>query len=216
MPRSRPPSAAHQLIPEKGGLAALAESAAGCQACDLYKDATQTVFGQGPEHASVMMVGEVPGDREDLEGAPFVGPAGQLLDRALRDAGVNRAEVYITNVVKHFKFVRRGKVRIHKKPNAEEIYACRPWLDAELAAVGPEVLVCLGATAAQALIGADFRITTMRGRWVSSALAPHVMATAHPSSILRAPDLDTREQGYKALVADLGLLREIPAARADG
>jgi uracil-DNA glycosylase family protein len=215
MPRGQlPPSQAHELIPERLTIPALAEAAADCQACDLYKDTTQTVFGSGPEDASVVMVGEVPGDREDIEGRPFVGPAGRLLDRALVKAGVDRDEVYITNAVKHFRFERRGKLRLHKKPSAEQIHACRPWLDAELATLKPEVLVCLGATAAQALLGSSFRITKQRGQWIPSELAPHVMATAHPSSILRAPDDDAREAGFEALVADLSLLGEIPEARA--
>jgi uracil-DNA glycosylase len=184
-------------------LDAVRELAAQCQACDLWKDATQTVFGEGPPDADVMMVGEVPGDREDTEGHPFVGPAGKLLDGALESAGIPRDDVYMTNVVKHFKWRPRGKRRIHQKPNAEEIAACRPWLDAELAAVQPRVLVCLGATAAQALLGRSFRVTRQRGEFVESELATFVTATVHPSSILRAEDADAREAALNAFVADL-------------
>jgi len=187
-------------------LPALREAAAGCRACDLWRDATQTVFGEGAAAAEVMMVGEQPGDREDLNGRPFVGPAGRVLDEALEAAGIDRRKVYVTNAVKHFKFTRRGKRRIHKKPNAEEIAACRPWLDAELAVVQPRVLVCLGATAAQALLGRQFRVTRQRGQFVESPLAPRVTATVHPSSILRAPDEETRRQEMKAFIEDLAMV----------
>jgi uracil-DNA glycosylase family protein len=176
--------------------------AASCRACDLWKTGTQTVFGEGARDAEVMLVGEQPGDREDIEGRPFVGPAGRLLDSALEQAGIDRGRVYITNVVKHFKWRPRGKRRIHQKPNAEEISACRPWLEGELAAVKPRVLVCLGATAAQALLGRQFRVSRQRGEFVDSPLAELVTATVHPSSILRA-DEDQREAAMADLVKDL-------------
>jgi DNA polymerase len=185
------------------GLTRLRQEAAGCTRCDLYQRGTQTVFGEGSRHARVMFVGEQPGDYEDQVGRPFVGPAGRLLDQALEAAGVARSDVYVTNVVKHFKWEPRGKRRIHQKPNAREIAACRPWLDAELALVRPEVLVCLGATAAQALFGRSFRVTQMRGREVPSTLAPHALATVHPSSVLRAPDDETRRRERAAFFADV-------------
>ena len=191
------------LIPARATLPALRRAAAGCRACDLWKRGTQTVFGEGSTHAVVMLVGEQPGDREDLEGRPFVGPAGRLLDVCLDRAGIDRSAAYVTNVVKHFKWEPRGKKRIHQKPNATEIAACRPWLEAELAVVRPTVLVCLGATAAQALLGRSFRVTLSRGRFVPSALAPYVTATVHPSSILRAPDDKTRQAETERFVADL-------------
>ena len=174
-----------------------------CKACDLYKRGTQTVFGEGPRRASIMLVGEQPGDAEDLAGRPFVGPAGRLLDRALEEAGIDRQAVYVTNVVKHFKWEPRGKRRIHAKPNASEIGACRPWLEAEIAIVKPRVLVCLGATAAQALLGKTFKVSTDRGKRVESLLAPVVSATVHPSSILRATSDDARREEMRRLVADL-------------
>jgi uracil-DNA glycosylase len=190
------------LVPERASLPKLREAAAGCTACDLYKTGTQTVFGEGTRNAEVMFVGEQPGDQEDLAGKPFVGPAGRLLDEALVDAGIDRKTVYVTNVVKHFKWQARGNRRIHQKPNWSEIAACRPWLEAELAVVEPRVLVCLGATAAQALLDRQFRVTRERGRPVESDLAEHVIATVHPSSILRS-DPETREQEYAAFVEDL-------------
>jgi uracil-DNA glycosylase len=186
----------------------LRERAAGCTACDLYKTGTQTVFGEGSSGAGVMFVGEQPGDQEDKAGRPFVGPAGRLFDEALDDAGIDRTQVYVTNVVKHFKWRARGKRRIHQKPNWSEIGACRPWLDSELAAVEPRVLVCLGATAAQALLGRQFRVTQQRGTPVESDLAEHVLATVHPSSILRG-DPDTREQEYAAFVKDLQVVARL-------
>jgi uracil-DNA glycosylase len=188
------------LVPAKPSLPKLRQAAAGCTACDLYKTGTQTVFGEGTRNAEVMFVGEQPGDQEDLQGKPFVGPAGQLLDRALDEAGIDRSQVYVTNVVKHFKWTGRGKRRIHQKPNWSEIAACRPWLEAELDVVQPRVLVCLGATAAQALLGRDFRVSRMRGEPVESDLAEHVVATVHPSSILRA---DEREREFAEFVKDL-------------
>jgi len=189
-------------LPERLSLSALREAARGCKACDLWKTGTQTVFGEGAKKSEVMLVGEQPGDYEDREGRPFVGPAGKLLDRALEEAGVDRRLAYVTNVVKHFKWQARGKRRIHQKPNWAEMTACRPWLEAELQVVKPSVLVCLGATAAQALLGRDFRVTRQRGELVDSPLAPHVLATVHPSAILRA-DEDQREAEYAAFVADL-------------
>lgn len=191
------------LLPRHPTLETVREIARDCKACDLYLRGTQTVFGEGPPHADVMLVGEQPGDAEDLAGHPFVGPAGQLLDRALADAGIDRARVYISNVVKHFKWEPRGKRRIHAKPNAAEIGACRPWLETEIALVKPRVLVCLGATAAQALLGRGFKVTQQRGIFVESPLAPLVTATVHPSSILRAPDADARREEMRALVSDL-------------
>jgi len=179
------------------------EDARDCRACDLWKRATQTVFGEGSPEARLMLVGEQPGNDEDLSGHPFVGPAGKLLDRALADAGIDRAEVYVTNVVKHFKWEPRGKRRIHKKPSAREIAACRPWLDTEIELVKPRAIVCLGATAAQALLGRAFKVTAQRGELIPSALAPIVVATVHPSSILRAPDDDRRRQEMARFIDDL-------------
>jgi uracil-DNA glycosylase len=199
----RPGQPVQELLPEPPSLPAVRDVAQGCKACDLYKRGTQTVFGEGPSKADIMMVGEQPGDAEDLAGHPFVGPAGRLLDRALEEAGIDRSRVYVTNVVKHFKWEPRGKRRIHAKPNAAEIGACRPWLDTEIALVKPRVLVCLGATAAQALLGRTFKVTQQRGTFVPSALAPLVTATVHPSSILRAPDDESRRQEMREFVADL-------------
>ena len=198
-----------ELLPEKPSLPKVRGVARGCKACELYKRGTQTVFGEGPARADVMMVGEQPGDAEDLAGHPFVGPAGKLLDRALAEAGIDRTRVYVTNVVKHFKWEPRGKRRIHAKPNAKEIGACRPWLDTEIALVRPRVLVCLGATAAQALLGRGFKVTQQRGTFIESPLAPIVTATVHPSSILRAPDDESRREEMKAFVADLKKVRKV-------
>ena len=190
------------LVPPNPTLPNLREASAGCKACPLWKTGTQTVFGEGAKTAQIMFVGEQPGDREDIEGRPFVGPAWQLLDRALAEAEIDRKLAYVTNAVKHFKWTPRGKRRIHQKPSWAEIAACRPWLDAELAVVRPQVLVPMGATAAQALLGKQFRVTRDRGRPVDSDLAPTVIATIHPSAILRAQDED-REREYRALVEDL-------------
>jgi DNA polymerase len=190
-------------IPERPTLPRLRAAASDCTACDLYKRATQTVFGEGERTARAILLGEQPGDAEDKAGRPFVGPAGKLLDRALEEAGIDRNLVYVTNVVKHFKWTPRGKRRLHEKPNAREIAACRPWLDAEIAVVRPRVLVCLGATAAQALLGKSFRVTQMRGQILASELAEAILATVHPSSILRAPDDDTRRREMKLFVRDL-------------
>ncbi len=197
-----PTGTAADLIPPHASLAKLRATAASCRACPLYANATQTVFGDGPAHAALMLVGETPGDREDIEGRPFVGPAGSLLDRCMAAAGIERDEAYVTNVVKHFKWTPRGKRRLHGKPNAMEIRACTPWLEAEIEQVKPRILVCLGATAAQALLGPDFRVTKMRGQFVPSNLAPLVLATVHPSSLLRAKDAD-RETGIARFTDDL-------------
>jgi uracil-DNA glycosylase len=191
------------LIPPQPTLPLLRTLAASCQACELYKRATQTVFGEGNKSARAMMVGEQPGDAEDRIGRPFVGPAGRMLDKALAEAGIDRDLVYVTNVVKHFKWTERGKRRLHEKPNAREIAACRPWLDAELFIVKPRVLVCLGATAAQALLGKKFKVTEQRGELLRSDLAPYVMATVHPSSLLRAPDDETRKRETHRFIQDL-------------
>ena len=197
-----------------GRLEELREEAAGCRACDLWKTGTQTVFGEGSERAEVMMVGEQPGDREDIEGRPFVGPAGRVLDEALEQVGIDRDLVYVSNVVKHFKWRPRGKRRIHQKPNAEEIRACRRWLDTELEVLRPRVLVCLGAVAAQALLGSQFRVTRERGQFVESPLAERVIATVHPSSILRAPDPEARAAAMDQFVADLAVVARELGVRA--
>jgi uracil-DNA glycosylase len=192
-------------IPARGGVKALREAAAGCRACPLWRDATQTVFGSGPARADVMLIGEQPGDREDREGEPFVGPAGHLLDRALESAGIDPAATYKTNVVKHFKWKPRGKRRIHQTPSKLEIDACRPWLDAELDRVRPEVVGLLGATAAKALLGPGFRVSRQRGELLEVEFAPVAVATYHPSSVLRASDED-RDEAFAELVADLRVL----------
>ncbi|PYP92920.1 MAG: uracil-DNA glycosylase [Candidatus Angelobacter sp. Gp1-AA117] len=191
------------LIPPSPTLKTLHEAAVQCRACDLWKLGTQTVFGEGSRHSRVMMVGEQPGDKEDLAGRPFVGPAGAVLDKALAAAGIDRKDVYVTNIVKHFKWEPRGKRRIHKKPNAAQITACRPWLDAEIRVVQPEVVILLGATAAQGVLGRDFRVTQHRGEWVQSSIATYVMATVHPSSILRAPDDESRHEEMRKFIDDL-------------
>ena len=191
------------FLPERLSLRALREAARGCTACPLWKTGTQTVFGEGRKRAPLMLVGEQPGDQEDLAGRPFVGPAGRVLDEALAEAGIERADAYLTNVVKHFKWEPRGKRRLHQKPNWSEIAACRPWVEAELAVVKPRVLVCLGAVAAQALLGRDVRVTRDRGRPLESPLAPVALATVHPSSILRAPDREAREREFDLFVGDL-------------
>lgn len=196
----------------------LREAAAGCRGCDLWKVGTQTVFGEGPAKARVMFVGEQPGDQEDRQGHPFVGPAGAILDKALQEVGISRDDVYVTNAVKHFKWVPRGKRRLHAKPNTKEVKACRPWFEAELAVVKPEIVVALGATAAQMLMGAGFRITRERGTvFADTPWAPKFMATVHPSSILRAPEEEDRRKAYAAFVEDLRVVAaeidETPAAR---
>ena len=192
----------------KTSIRKLRAEAAGCKACDLWKKATQTVFGEGGQTSTVMFVGEQPGNSEDLEGRPFVGPAGGLLDKALEDAGIDRAKVYLTNVVKHFKWEPRGKRRIHKKPNAVEIRACRPWLESEIAVVRPRAIVCLGSTAAQVVIGPKFKVSVQRATFVESPLAPFVTATVHPSSILRAPNDEARRVETKRFIDDLKKIRK--------
>jgi DNA polymerase len=194
---------AAERVPAHPTLPSLREAAAGCRACDLWERGTQTVFGEGAAGSRLLLVGEQPGDSEDREGHPFVGPAGRVLDEALEAAGIDRSTVYVTNAVKHFKFEARGKRRIHKRPNAEEIGACRPWLEAEIAVVQPEIVVCLGATAAQALLGREFKVTRQRGQFVESLLGPVLTATVHPSSILRAPDEAARREQMQAFVDDL-------------
>src|SRR3981189_3591111 len=203
MPKRKSNEPAEELIPEKPTLPLLRAAAADCRACDLWKRGTQTVFGEGRRRSKVMFVGEQPGNEEDLTGKPFVGPAGRLFDAALEEAGIDRKQTYVTNVVKHFKWEPRGKRRIHKKPNAQEIAACRPWLQAEIGLVKPKVIVCLGATAAQALLGPKFRVSKQRGQFIESTLAPYIMATVHPSSILRAPDDETRHLEKRRFIDDL-------------
>jgi uracil-DNA glycosylase len=207
-------TSAADFLPDRTTLPELRKAAAGCRGCDLYRDATQVVFGEGPEDARVVLVGEQPGDKEDRAGRPFVGPAGGFLDRAIEDAGLSRDDVYITNVVKHFRFVLRGKRRIHKKPDMEHIRACTPWLEAELARVSPEALVLLGATAAQAFLGRSFRVTQQRGTFVESPLAPLVTATIHPSSILRADTEDDRRVAFEGFVRDLAMVERALKAGA--
>jgi uracil-DNA glycosylase family protein len=202
-------SKAWDLIPPRPTLPALKEAAADCRACDLWKKGTQTVFGEGSRRSTVMFIGEQPGNEEDLTGKPFVGPAGRLFDNALQAAGIDRKQTYVTNVVKHFKWEPRGKRRIHKKPNSLEIAACRPWLEAEIALVKPDVIVALGATAAQSLLGPQFRVTKQRGEFIASTLAPYVMATVHPSSILRAPDDETRQLESRRFIDDLKKLAKV-------
>jgi uracil-DNA glycosylase len=194
---------ATEFLADRMNLKAMREASEHCRGCDLYKHATQTVFGEGPRRATVMLVGETPGDEEDVAGQPFVGPAGRLLDDALVEAGLERDDVYVTNVVKHFRWEPRGKRRLHKKPSARQIEACRPWLQAEILIVKPPTIVCLGATAAQALLGKDFRITKQRGRFFESSWAKAILATHHPSAVLRAPDHDDRARKRQELVEDL-------------
>ena len=197
------PESAAVYVPDELTLPRLREAAAGCRACPLWETGTQTVFGEGAAHAAVMLVGEQPGDQEDREGRPFVGPAGRLLDEALAEAGIDRGAAYVTNAVKHFKWEARGKRRIHAKPTWSEAAACRPWLEAELAVVQPRVLVCLGATAAQSLLGKEFRVTKQRREWIDSDLADFVTATIHPSAILRQRDSDARRKELGHFVDDL-------------
>ncbi|HEU0274567.1 MAG TPA: UdgX family uracil-DNA binding protein [Candidatus Udaeobacter sp.] len=197
--------------PNTSSLAEVLAAAKTCTACHLYERATQTVFGEGHKGATMMLVGEQPGDYEDVAGKPFVGPAGKIMDRALEEAGIDRAEVYVTNAVKHFKWEPRGKRRIHKKPNSREIAACRPWLEAELRIVKPRLVVAMGATAAQTIFGPAFRVTRERGKVLSSKFAPKVLATVHPSSLLRQPDEESRQREYERFVADLRSARKAAA-----
>ncbi|HWR16559.1 MAG TPA: UdgX family uracil-DNA binding protein [Terriglobales bacterium] len=206
MPKA-PVQTAAPLVPPRPTLTSLREAAAGCKACPLWKTGTQTVFGEGASRARVLFVGEQPGDKEDLAGKPFVGPAGKLLDKALEAAGIDRRDVYVTNAVKHFKWEPRGKRRIHKKPNQLEITACRPWLDAEVSVVKPEVIVCLGATAAQSLLGKTFKVTERRGELIPHDKVPYIVATVHPSSILRAPDEDKRHDEMARFIDDMRKVR---------
>jgi DNA polymerase len=208
MPK-RPQTTAAPLVPDEPTIPTLQSAAGNCQACDLWKRGTQTVFGEGGPNARVMLVGEQPGDQEDIQGRPFVGPAGKILNKALEEAGIDRKEVYVTNAVKHFKWEPRGKRRIHKKPNSLEIAACKPWIEAEIDVIHPQVIVCLGATAAQALLGRQFKVTTQRGVWIESPLAPFVMATVHPSSLLRAPDEETRRRETQLFITDLKHVHEV-------
>jgi len=208
-PRKSSQQSAEDLIPDRPTLSLLREAAADCKACDLWKLGTQTVFGEGRRGSIVMFIGEQPGNEEDLSGQPFVGPAGRLLDKALEEVGIDRSQTYVTNVVKHFKWEPRGKRRIHKKPNGQEIAACRPWLEAEIALIKPKIIVALGATAAQALLGPQFRVTKQRGQFIESNLAPYVMATVHPSSILRAPDDETRRLEHRQFVDDIKKLAQV-------
>ena len=203
MSKDQPKDSAAEFFPTRKSLKAFRDAAADCKACDLWKGGTQTVFGEGPRRAEVLFVGEQPGNEEDLTGHPFVGPAGRLFNDALVAAGIDRAQIYVTNIVKHFKWEPRGKRRIHKKPNSSEITACRPWLEAEIALVKPKVIVCLGATAAQALLGPKFRVSKQRGQFIESTLAPYILATVHPSSILRAPDDATRHAEKRRFIDDL-------------
>ena len=202
-------------VPDTNSLAETKQASRGCRACPLYKTGTQTVFGEGPKRAPMMLIGEQPGDQEDLAGRPFVGPAGKIMDRALQQAGIDRKQVYVTNAVKHFKWEPRGKRRIHKKPNSREIAACRPWLEAELRLVRPSLVVCLGATAAQTIFGPAFRVTRERGKVLTSDVAPEcrVVATVHPSSLLRQPDEESRQREYAAFVADLKVALKAAGAK---
>jgi uracil-DNA glycosylase len=203
MSKDKSATSAEDFFPERKSLKAFREAAEDCRACDLWKRGTQTVFGEGARRAEILFVGEQPGNEEDLTGKPFVGPAGRLLDDALQEAGIDRSQTYVTNVVKHFKWEPRGKRRIHKKPNAGEVTACRPWLEAEISLVKPKIIVCLGATAAQALLGPKFRVSKQRGQFIESTLAPYITATVHPSSILRAPDEPTRHAEKRQFIDDL-------------
>jgi uracil-DNA glycosylase family protein len=205
---------AADYLPPKLSLPLLREAARGCQGCDLYKYGTQTVFGEGPRQAPVMFVGEIPGDQEDLQGKPFVGPAGRLLDEALEKVGMDRGEVYVTNAVKHFKWEQRGKRRLHKKPSRLEVVSCRAWLESEIFVVKPQAIVCLGATAAQSLLGPAFRVTKERGRLLKNDWAPVLLATHHPSAILRAPRKEDRDRMRLELVGDLSrLIRRIKSGK---
>jgi uracil-DNA glycosylase family protein len=208
-----PAAGAAAFVPASKSLTRLEQAAHGCRGCGLWERATQTIFGEGPAHATLMLVGEQPGNDEDLKGTPFVGPAGRMLDQALEAAGIAREAVYLTNAVKHFKWEPSGKRRLHKKPTAREIWACKPWLEAELSAVRPKALMCLGATAAQALLGPQVRVTEERGKALESTLAPVVMVTVHPSSLLRLPSASDRQRERERFIQDLKTLARL-AARA--
>ncbi len=207
--RASDAASAADFLPRKLTLTSLKRAAAACEGCPLYREATQTVFGEGPADAQLVLVGETPGDQEDLQGRPFVGPAGRLLDEALIEAGLNRGEVYVTNAVKHFKWEPRGKRRLHKKPSAREMAACHPWLEAELQVLKPKVIVCLGATAAQALLGRAFRVSRQRGQRVMGPNGVDAVATHHPSAVLRAPDQAARHRMRKELAADLAIAAKL-------
>lgn len=202
------PIGAAAFLPRRGTLRGLQHAVQDCRGCELYRHATQAVFGEGPATAGIALVGEQPGDDEDRQGHPFVGPAGKVLHRALADAGIDPAQVYVTNAVKHFKFEERGKRRIHKKPGTVEVAACKPWLQAEMELIKPKVIVCLGATAAQSILGRNYRLTKEHGKFIEHEWAPRVAATLHPSAVLRAPESEQRHAAYRQLVADLKLVRE--------
>jgi uracil-DNA glycosylase len=205
---------AEDFVPREHDLQSLRDAAEGCRGCDLWENATQTVFGEGAQKSTVMFVGEQPGDREDIEGKPFVGPAGRVLDEALAEAGIERSRVYVTNAVKHFRWVRRGKRRLHEKPNSQQVRACRPWLEAEIESVRPRLLVLMGATAAQSLLGPTFRVTQHRGKVVATPLGVPAVATVHPSSILRSPDDESRAEAMAAFVTDMRVVaKELEKAR---
>lgn len=203
MSQQDPEVTAADFLPERRSLAALKRAAQDCRGCPLYRDASQAVFGEGLKRSRLMLVGEMPGDGEDRAGKPFVGPAGRILDAALDEAGIERKDAYVTNVVKHFKWERRGRRRLHKTPNAREVKACLPWLEAEIDLVRPDAFVCLGATAAKSLLGSDFRVTKRHGELLETRLARYTMATAHPSAVLRKPDREQRDRAMQELVADL-------------
>lgn len=201
-------NSAANYVPEKLSLSAMNEAVQDCQGCELYQNATQAVFGQGPRHAQVMMIGEIPGNEEDLRGKPFVGPAGLLLRGAIEEAQLDIGTVYLTNAVKHFRWEPRGKHRLHKKPTWSHVRACRPWLEAEIELIRPQIIVCLGATASQSLLGSDFRVTRQRGQFLKNRWAPQLLATFHPSAILRAPDEVDRQRKHEQFVSDLRLVAE--------
>jgi uracil-DNA glycosylase family protein len=200
-------TSARDFLPEKHTLECLRQAAKNCKGCDLYRNATQTVFGEGPSHANVMLIGEQPGDIEDQKGKPFVGPAGRILDRALEEALISRADVYVTNAVKHFKWIWRGKRRLHQKPSVREVMACRPWLEVEIEVVQPQVLVCMGATAAQSVVGKPVPVMKERGRFIDSALGKPAFVTIHPSAILRQRDQDEREQEFRRFAAEMKVVK---------
>ncbi|RJR30165.1 MAG: uracil-DNA glycosylase [Desulfobacteraceae bacterium] len=199
---------ASSFIPKRANLAKLRKAVQDCRGCDLYRNATQAVFGEGPEKARIVMVGEKPGDKEDLEGKPFVGPAGKMLHKAMVEAGIDPEDVYITNAVKHFKYEKRGAKRLHKKPSGPEIAACRPWLEAELDLIRPSIIVCLGATAVQALLGKEARVTRIRGQFLAHGAAGYITATIHPSALLRMPEEEKRHEEYRLFVEDLRKVKE--------